>query len=64
MFAQNLTFPHFEEQIRKIDTVVIPTGSFEAHGRHCPLGTDIIIRSVFAKIWILPWEIKSLSLLL
>jgi len=43
MFAQNLTFPHFEEQIKKIDTVVIPTGSLEAHGRHCPLGTDILI---------------------
>ena len=43
MFAQNLTFPHFEEQIKKIDTIVIPTGSLEAHGRHCPLGTDILI---------------------
>ena len=43
MFAQSLTFPYFEEQIKKIDTIVIPTGSLEAHGRHCPLGTDILI---------------------
>lgn len=43
MIAQKLNFPDFEYQITTIDTIVIPVGSFEAHGRHCPLGTDIII---------------------
>ena len=49
MFAQSLTFPYFEEQIKKIDTIVIPTGSLEAHGRHCPLGTDIFIPESLCK---------------
>ncbi len=43
MIARNISFLEFEEQITHKDTVVIPVGSFEAHGKHCPLGTDIII---------------------
>jgi creatinine amidohydrolase len=43
MFAQRLTFPQFKKAVEIIDTVIIPVGSFEAHGKHCPLGTDIFI---------------------
>jgi len=43
MFAQNFTSKRYAELSGKIDTVIIPTGSLEAHGMHCPLGTDIII---------------------
>jgi len=28
--------------LKKEDTVLIPVGSTEQHGRHCPLGTDHI----------------------
>jgi creatinine amidohydrolase len=35
-----LTSARFKELAGKIDTVIIPVGSLEAHGMHCPLGTD------------------------
>ena len=43
MYAITLTSKRYAELAGKIDTVIIPTGSFEAHGMHCPLGTDILI---------------------
>ncbi|MDP2791811.1 MAG: creatininase family protein [Rectinemataceae bacterium] len=43
MYAINLTSKRYAELAGKIDTVIIPTGSYEAHGMHCPLGTDILI---------------------
>jgi len=43
MFALNITSKRYAELSGTIDTVIIPTGSFEAHGMHCPLGTDILI---------------------
>lgn len=43
MYAERLTFPHFKTIMETIDTIIIPVGSFEAHGKHCPLGTDILI---------------------
>ncbi len=43
MYAERLTSPHFNTVLEHIDTVVIPVGSLEAHGKHCPLGTDILI---------------------
>ena len=43
MYVQNLTSKRFSELAGKIDTVIIPVGSTEAHGWHCPLGTDNII---------------------
>ncbi|MCX8012861.1 MAG: creatininase family protein [Rectinema sp.] len=43
MYAERLTFPHFRSAMEHIDTIIIPVGSLEAHGKHCPLGTDILI---------------------
>lgn len=43
MYAERLTFPQFHTALTTIDTIIIPVGSLEAHGRHCPLGTDILI---------------------
>jgi creatinine amidohydrolase len=43
MLIGNLTTLHYKNIASKIDTVIIPTGSHEAHGMHCPLGTDNII---------------------
>lgn len=34
----------FEQKVLgKIDTVILPIGTIEAHGPHCPLGTDALI---------------------
>lgn len=43
MYIEKLTSKHFEKEIKNIDTIVIPVGSLEAHGMHCPIGTDIIV---------------------
>ncbi|MCD6372301.1 MAG: creatininase family protein [Thermococcus sp.] len=40
MRMEELTWPDFEKIKGHVDTVVIPVGSVEAHGRHLPLGTD------------------------
>ncbi len=43
MYAQNLTSKRYATLAGKIDTVIVPVGSLEAHGMHCPLGTDNLI---------------------
>lgn len=43
MLALDFTSKRYAELAGKIDTVIIPVGSLEAHGMHCPLGTDILI---------------------
>jgi creatinine amidohydrolase len=43
MYIANLTKETFREASKTIDTVIIPIGSLEAHGSHCPLSTDIIV---------------------
>lgn len=43
MYLANLNTDQFKEAVVHIDTVLIPIGSIEAHGRHCPLSTDKII---------------------
>lgn len=44
MKLANLTSKAFSEQVLgKIDTALIPLGTVEAHGMHCPLGTDNLI---------------------
>lgn len=40
MYWDNLTTKHFRDTIGRITTAILPTGSVEAHGQHCPLGTD------------------------
>ncbi len=43
MYAGKLNTDEYQKTAKKIGTVVIPVGSTEAHGRHCPLDTDNII---------------------
>jgi len=43
MYISKLTSKRFGAMAGKIDTVVVPVGSLEAHGMHCPLGTDNFI---------------------
>jgi len=43
MYILDYTSKRYPELVQKVDTVVIPVGSLEAHGQHCPLGTDILI---------------------
>lgn len=43
MYADRLNTDTYRDAASTIDTVIVPTGSLEAHGRHCPLGTDIMI---------------------
>ncbi len=40
MLIEEMTMPDFERGIRKTQTVVIPVGSVEEHGKHLPLATD------------------------
>ncbi len=43
MYMDRLSTTAFREHAQLIDTVVLPVGSVEAHGYHCPLGTDNMI---------------------
>ena len=43
MYLAKLTTETFREAMNSIDTVILPIGSIESHGFHCPLATDVII---------------------
>jgi creatinine amidohydrolase len=44
LHLDQMTWADVEEEIRKgRDTVVVPFGSTEQHGRHLPLGTDAVL---------------------
>lgn len=43
MRLERLTWPQAEAYFKDHDTVIIPLGSIECHGRHLPLGTDTMI---------------------
>ncbi len=44
MYWDAVTTKEFREKILgRIDTAILPLGSVEAHGQHCPLGTDNIV---------------------
>ncbi len=50
MYWDQITTKRFREEIMgRIDTAILPTGSVEAHGQHCPLGTDNMAPWFFAK---------------
>lgn len=40
---QELSWPEVENLVQEIDTVMLPIGSTEQHGRHLPLGVDVFI---------------------
>lgn len=43
MYMLYLNSDQFVEALASIDTAIIPIGMTEAHGHHCPLGTDVLI---------------------
>lgn len=43
MRLANITWPKAEKYFKESDMVLIPIGSIECHGRHIPLGTDVLI---------------------
>lgn len=43
MRLEHMTWPQAERYFKENDTVIIPLGSLECHGRHMPLGTDTLI---------------------
>ena len=44
LHLDRLTWPDIKEEIQNgRDTVVVPFGSTEQHGRHMPLGTDAVL---------------------
>jgi len=50
MYWEKVTTKTFREDILgKIDTAILPTGSVEAHGQHCPLGTDNLAPQYFCE---------------
>lgn len=40
MILSEITMPEFIEGLRQTQTVLVPFGAVEEHGRHLPLGTD------------------------
>ena len=43
MRLSEMTWPMAESYFKTNDTVILPIGSIESHGRHLPLGTDTLI---------------------
>ena len=43
MRLERITWPQAEAYFKEHDTVIVPIGSTECHGRHMPLGTDTLI---------------------
>lgn len=50
MYMLNLNSDQFAEALERIDTAVLPIGMTEAHGHHCPLGTDVLIPRHFLEL--------------
>lgn len=48
-FWSELTHEGFKKAARETEIVVMVTGALEAHGKHLPLGTDIILPSFLAE---------------
>lgn len=49
MFLMNMTTGEVEAYLKGEETVLIPVGSCEQHGSHCPLGTDSFITQEISK---------------
>ena len=50
MYLAKMNYLEVEEYLKKSDTIVIPVGSLENHGKHMPLGTDAIIPDKIAEL--------------
>lgn len=49
MYLAKMNYLEVEEYLKKSDTIVIPVGSLENHGKHMPLGTDTMIPDKIAE---------------
>lgn len=43
MYISRMNMDDFSKIVKRLDTAIIPVGMTEAHGHHCPLGTDVMI---------------------
>ena len=50
MRLDSITWPQAEAYFKEHDTVIVPLGSTECHGRHMPLGTDTMIPNKIVEI--------------
>lgn len=50
MFLEHMNYLEVEDYLKRRDTVVIPVGSLENHGKHMPLGTDTMIPHRIAQL--------------
>lgn len=50
MYLEHMNYPEVEEFVKSHDTVLIPVGSTENHGKHMPLGTDTMIPHKIAQL--------------
>lgn len=50
MFLEHMNYLEVEAYLKAKDTVVIPVGSLENHGKHMPLGTDTMIPHRIAEL--------------
>ncbi|MCE1196659.1 creatininase family protein [bacterium] len=46
--VDRMTSPRFAEALARCDTLILPLGSVEQTGRHCPLGTDLFVAEAVA----------------
>lgn len=51
MFLEKMNYLDVEKYLKTRDTVVIPVGSIENHGKHMPLGTDTMIPHRIAELY-------------
>jgi creatinine amidohydrolase len=50
MYMQQMNMDQFQQALEATDTAVLPIGMTEAHGHHCPLGTDTLIPRHFLQL--------------
>ncbi|MFQ5794823.1 MAG: creatininase family protein [Candidatus Bipolaricaulia bacterium] len=50
MLLEEMSWRDAKEAFQRTDIVLVPTGSTEQHGPHCPLGTDFMIAQGIARV--------------
>jgi creatinine amidohydrolase len=50
MLVEELTSAGASRCVGKVDTVLIPVGTIEAHGPHCSVATDVLIPEKFFQL--------------
>jgi len=49
MLLEEITMADFKRAIRKTNTLIVPYGTVEEHGRHLPLSTDTLVMTEVAR---------------